>query len=266
MKKQFLFLLLLVSSFGIAQTLNDYKTVVVPLKFEFLKSENQYRISTLSKFNLNKVGFDVYYSNQVVPDDINRCAVLNYDIVKESGFLTTKLYITFKDCYGKIVYQSQIGLSREKDFQLAYTDALNKAFASLYELEYQFNGGANVALEEKPEKPEKREKVEKVEKIERVEKVEKVEEVKQSIPATVVVNKSLDPNELLYAQPLAGGNYQLIDSKPSVVMKIYKTSDANSFLAQKGNQQGVLIKKENQWFFEYYQDDKLVSEKINVKF
>lgn len=248
MKKHFLLLLLLASSIGFAQSLNDYKTVVVPLKFEFLKSENQYRISTLSKFNLNKVGFDVYYSNQVVPNEINRCAVLNYDIVKESGFLTTKLYVTFKDCYGKIVYQSEIGMSREKEFQLAYTDALNKAFASVYELEYQYNGGTNAVAEQK------------------------VEVVKQSVPATVIntnqviTNTTIDPNELLFAQPLAGGNYQLIDSKPSVVMKIYKTSDANSFLAQKGNQQGVLVKKENQWFFEYYQSDQLVSEKINVKF
>lgn len=249
MKKQLLLLLLLVSSYGFAQSLNDYKTVIVPLKFEFLKSENQYRISTLSKFNLNKVGFDVYYSNQVVPNEINRCAVLNYDIVKDNAFLVTKLYIIFKDCYGKIVYQSELGTSREKEFQLAYTDALNKAFASLYELEYQYNGGTNVALEEKPEKKEK------------IEKLEKVEKQEQSVPAVVI-----DPNELLFAQPLAGGNYQLIDSKPSVVIKLYKTSDANSFLAQKGNQQGVLIKKENQWFFEYYQNDQLVSEKINVKF
>jgi hypothetical protein len=258
MRKLFLFFLLLVSSFGFAQSLNNYKTVVVPLKYEFLKSENQYRLSTLSKFNLNKVGFDVYYSNQVVPNEINRCAVLNYDIVKDNGFLTTKLYVTFKDCYGKIVYQSEVGVSREKEFQLAYTDALNKAFTSIYELGYQYNGGTNAVVEEKPEKPEKPEKAENVEK---VEKVEKVETAPQSIPAVAI-----DPNELLFAQPLAGGNYQLIDSKPSVVIKLYKTSDANSFLAQKGNQQGVLIKKENQWFFEYYKNDQLVSEKINVKF
>lgn len=251
MKKLFLFFLLLVSSFGIAQSLNDYRTVVVPLKFEFLKSDNQYRIATLSKFNLNKVGFDVYYSNQVVPNTIDRCAVLNYDIVKESGFLTTKLFVTFKDCYGKIVYQSEVGMSREKEFQLAYTDALNKAFASIYELEYQYNGGTNVAVVEKPVK---------------VEKVKQSVSVIDVVTNEVVVNNVIDPNELLFAQPLAGGNYQLIDSKPTVIMKIYKTSDANSFLAQKGNQQGVLIKKENQWFFEYYQNDQLVSEKINVKF
>ncbi|MGM8362868.1 hypothetical protein ACSV4D_13225 [Flavobacterium sp. ARAG 55.4] len=249
MKNIFLFLLLLLSGVGFSQSLNDYKTVVVPLKYEFLKSENQYRMATLSKFNLNKVGFDVYYSNEVVPDNINRCSVLNYDIVKEGGFLVTKLYVTFKDCYGKIVYQSEIGLSREKDFQVAYNDALNKAFNSIYELEYQYNGGTNVVVEEKPEKPEKLQKPEKAEKLE-----------------TAAPSVALDPDELLFAQPLAGGNYQLINSKPSVVIKLYKTSDANSFLAQKGSQQGVLVKKDNQWFFEYFKNDQLISEKINVKF
>lgn len=248
MKKQFLFLLLFVCSFGFAQSINDYKVVVVPLKFEFLKSENQYRMSTLSKFNLNKVGFDVYYSNQVVPSNIDRCAVLNYDVVKESGFLTTKLYVTFKDCYGKIVYQSEIGVSREKEFQLAYTDALNKAFTSIYELEYQYNGGV------------------KTQTIAATPLAAATQTVKEAVPVAVKTEVVINPDELLYAQPLNEGSYQLIDSKPSVVMKIYKTSDKNSFMAQKGSQQGVLINKENQWFFEYYQNDKLVSEKINVKF
>jgi hypothetical protein len=34
----------------------------------------------------------------------------------------------------------------------------------------------------------------------------------------------------------------------------------------KGISQGVLIQKENQWFFEYYESDILVSEKVAVKF
>ncbi len=261
MKKQLLLLLLLVSSFGFAQTLNDYKTVIVPLKFDFLKTENQYRMSTLSKFNLNKVGFDVFYSNEVVPNSINRCAVLNYDIVKENGFLTTKLYVTFKDCYGKIVFQSEIGLSREKDFQAAYNEALNKAFESVYALEYQYNGGMNTVAEEKVAKVEKFVQPAKIEKIDKVETV-----VAVGGSSVVTPNTTVESNQILFAQPLAGGNYQLIDSTPSIIMKIYKTSDVNSFIAQKGNLQGVLVKKNNEWFFEYYDNDQLVSEKINVKF
>ena len=75
-------------------------------------------------------------------------------------------------------------------------------------------------------------------------------------------NKSAD---LLYAQPTSYG-YQLIDSEPKVVMKVYKTSNSTSFMAIKGSVQGVLVSKDNQWFFEYYQNDQLISEKVEVKF
>ncbi len=82
-----------------------------------------------------------------------------------------------------------------------------------------------------------------------------------SLP-TISENKNAG---LLYAQPTSYG-YQLIDSEPKVVMKVYKTSNPASFMAKKGDVQGALVSKENQWFFEYYQNDKLVSEKIDVKF
>jgi hypothetical protein len=37
-------------------------------------------------------------------------------------------------------------------------------------------------------------------------------------------------------------------------------------MAKKGEVQGVLVAKNNQWFFEFYQGDQLISEKIEVKF
>ena len=70
---------------------------------------------------------------------------------------------------------------------------------------------------------------------------------------------------LLYAQPTSYG-YQLIDNAPKIIMKVYKTSNPVSFMATKGSVQGVLVAKDNHWFFEYYQNDRLISEMINVKF
>ncbi|URM37409.1 hypothetical protein [Flavobacterium anhuiense] len=50
-------------------------------------------------------------------------------------------------------------------------------------------------------------------------------------------------------------------------MKLFKTSQPNVYIASKDNVQGSLILKEDgQWYFESYQNDKLVSEKIVVKF
>jgi hypothetical protein len=70
---------------------------------------------------------------------------------------------------------------------------------------------------------------------------------------------SLDTKDvnLLYAQATSTG-YQLIDST-KVVMKLLKTSQANSFIAIKDSVQGSDF-KDNQWFFEYYQNDTLISE------
>ena len=162
--------------------------------------------------------------------------------------LLTKLYITFKDCYGKVVFQSEVGSSREKDFEKAYAEALNDAFKSVYALNYKYNDKEG-------------DDIETVSASIAEESLESVKVDKAEVPENIVDNSQ----EILYAQAIENG-FQLVDSKPSIVMKIFKTSDKNSFLAKKGDLQGVFIVKENQYFFEYYQGDKLISKKVNVKF
>ncbi|MFZ0597442.1 MAG: hypothetical protein WAM46_10710, partial [Flavobacterium sp.] len=67
MRIKFLLIALLISVVGFSQTVNDYKGVIVPLKYDFLKSENQYRMSTMTKANLNKAGFQAFYGNEELP-------------------------------------------------------------------------------------------------------------------------------------------------------------------------------------------------------
>ncbi|TDE51373.1 hypothetical protein [Flavobacterium sp. GT3P67] len=240
MKKRFLLLLLLVVSYSYSQSVNDYKAVIIPLKYDFLKSENQFRLTTMTKFNLNKAGLVSFYASETIPGEYSdRCSLLYIDVVKEGGFLTTKLFITLKDCYGKIIFQSITGKSKEKEYQVAYTEALNKAFQSLYELKYKYNGSV----------------------ITKVQTAIQPEVVKPMPAAVAVVANS----NLLYAQPTASG-FQLIDSTPKVVMKVFKTNNPSSYIAIKDGLQGVLLLKDNQWYFEYYQNDKLISEKVAVKF
>ncbi len=248
MKKSFLFLLILFVSYSYAQSVNDYKAVIVPLKYDFLKTENQYRLNTLTKFNLKKAGFEAFYNNEAIPNDFsNRCSLLYIDVLKENGFLISKLFLTLKDCYGKIIFQSIVGTSKEKDYQVAYNEALNEAFKSVYDLQYKYSGA--------------------------VAKTEPIVVQTQSAPvvlekaivAEAKVNVESKDANLLYAQATPTG-FQLIDSTPKVVMKLFKTSQTNSFIAIKDTVQGSLILKDNQWYFEYYQNDKLISEKVAVKF
>jgi hypothetical protein len=250
MRIKFLLVAVFISVIGFAQSVNDYKAVIVPLKYDFLKSENQYRMATTSKSNLIKAGFQAFYANEELPVEYSeRCQLLYMDVKKDSGFLVTKLFVEFKDCYGKVIYTSEIGKSKEKDYEAAYRECLNLAFVSINALHYKYSGktivpaGKTMAVTAAP-----------------------VAVATTAAPATVAapVADMTDPN-LLYAQPTENG-FQLIDKTPKVVMKLLKTSRPDSFIAIKDGVQGSLNAKDNQWFFEYYQNDKLVSEKVSVKF
>ena len=251
MKKHLVLIALFISCLGFAQSINDYKAVIIPLKYEFMKSDNQYRLATLTKFNLEKAGFEAYYVNEEKPMGLgDRCGLLDLDVVNQKAFLTTKLYIVFKDCFGKIVYQSEIGLSREKSYDVAYSEALNKAFESVIALDYKYNGNVNVA-DAAPRA-----------------QVASTTTYNQNVQPTVAVATTVvtvPSATVLYAQPTTNG-FQLVDSTPSVVLKIQKTAKPDFFLAQKAETNGVMYKKDNQWVFEYYQGDTLMSEKVDVKF
>lgn len=276
MKNIFLTLFLLFASYSFSQSVNDYKAVIIPMKYDFQKSDNQYRLQTITKINLQKAGFQAFYATEAIPAEVtDRCSLLYIDLKKDNGFLVTKLFVTFKDCFGNEIYKSDIGKSREKEYEAAYTESLNNAFNTVYALNYAYNGNTNYAAKAvitaqslpvlaAPSVVAPTSAVAAVDVIPAAASV--------AIPVVAALkpkseSKSFETNSagLLYAQPTSYG-YQLIDSEPKVIMKVYKTSNPASYMAKKGDIQGALVSKDNQWFFEYYQNDKLVSEKIDVKF
>lgn len=230
-------------SFGLtafAQNINDYQYVIVPTRFDFQKSDNQHRINTITKFNLEKIGFKAFYTTDIFPADIakDRCKALTVSVEKLSSFFSTKLQITLKDCQNNIVFQGEPAVTKEKDFKKAYEIVLNEAFKSFYELGYKYNGN-NVSQSE----------------------VKKTTDVAvQTTTQEIIVN-----SDQLFAQPISNG-FQLVDTAPKVVLKIFKTSQADYYTAVSDSKNGVVFKKNNEWFFEYYQNDKLVSEKLDIKF
>jgi len=247
--KKILIFLIIFSSYSYAQSVNDYKAVIIPLQYKFLKSENQYRLNTATKFNLTKAGFVSFYKNEdLTANYSDRCSLLYADVEKEGGFLTTKLFFILKDCNDKVIFKSNVGKSKEKNFQLAYMEALNEAFQSVYGLRYKYS-----EVSAKSESTVIQQKV-----------VPTV--AKTQVQNTVqTFNADLKDSNLLYAQATPTG-FQLIDSTPKVVMKLMKTSQPNSFIAIRDSVQGSLILKDNHWYFEYYQNDELISEKVAVKF
>lgn len=257
MKKVLLLLVALISTYGFSQSINNYKYVIIPLKYEFMRTDNQYRLATLSKFNLNKAGFEAYYENEHLAVTTERCDLMYFDVIKEKSFLTTKLHAVLKDCYGKVIYESETGISKEKDYQLAYSEALDKAFVSIGSLGYQYAGAVKEMKNAAAPVKEQSTTVE----------VKEVAAVANKVTPTAVVapKVAVQSSGALYVQPIANG-YQLVDTTPKVVMKVYKTSNESNFIAEKDGNNGVLVLKEGVWFFEYYKNGTLFSEKIDVKF
>lgn len=255
MKKISIILFLIFVNYSFSQTINDFKAVVIPMKYELQKTENQYRLQTITKINLQKAGFQAFYNNETTLVEFpDRCSLLYVDVKKENAFLISKLFIVFKDCYGAVVYQSAVGKSKEKEFEASYAEALNQAFVSVYDLKYKYNGNTNFSP-----------KSGFVSKTVPVPSVAAVPAAAVTAVVPSIPNTDTKTPNLLYAQPTSYG-YQLIDSEPKVVMKVYKTSNPASYMAKKGEVQGALVSKDNNWFFEYYQNDMLISEKVEVKF
>lgn len=234
MRIRILLLMLFIGSTSFSQSLNKYKAVLIPVKYDFLSFENQYRLQTLTKMNLQKAGIAAFYTNENIPSEYDdRCNLLRLDVEKESTFFKTRLKVVFRNCKDSIVFESLPGESREKEFRMAYVEALNGAFESVYKLKYKYEAPAAPVVKE--------------------------------VSVVPVINIDETSEALLYAQPTAFG-YQLIDKEPKVVMKVYKTSNPACYIAFKENTQGVLVVKNNQWFFEYYQEENLISEAVLVKF
>ncbi|MDB5127508.1 hypothetical protein [Mucilaginibacter sp.] len=250
MKRYVLVLFLFLPFLGYSQnTINNYKYVVVPEKFSFLKQNDQYLLNSLTKALLQDKGFTVYFDNAELPAEVanNKCRALSADLLEKSGMFTTSLTLLLKDCQGNIVFKSKEGKSREKDYKAAYDMALRDAFTSI---SYTYNGSTNEPAQPiatttaslASEKP-----------------------TASTTAAKTTETVSSRPAGTLYAQAIANG-YQLIDTTPKIVLTLLKTSAENYFIASNATTNGIVLKKSEDWFFEYYKDGKLISEKLLVKF
>ena len=260
MKRYALLLLLFISYSGYAQnTINNYKYVLVPEKFSFLKEQDQYRLNTLAKFLLTEKGFEAYFDNSELPTPIanNKCDALHVEVLEKNGMFTTNLTLLLKDCKGNIIFKSKQGKSREKEYKTSYNLALRDAFTSLDEVKYAYNGTVNADQQ--------------------VATTTTAVTAPMVATATVPVGAAViatvkpvsvetnQPAGTLYAQPTATG-YQLIDTTPKKVLTLWRTSVQDYFIADNGTANGIVLKKSGEWFFEYYKDSKLMAEKLLIKF
>ncbi|MBO9731436.1 MAG: hypothetical protein J7623_22540 [Chitinophaga sp.] len=254
MKGYALLFALFASISGYAQnTINSYKYVLVPERFNFSREINQYGLNTLTKSLLEEKGFAAYIDNTEIPKEIasNRCNALTTEVVQKKGLFVTNLTLILKDCTGNIIFKSKEGKSREKEFATSYNLALRDAFTSLNDVPYAYDGTnhsvSQASAVAQPTTPAPA-------------------TIPAAAPATTpAVAEVKEAAGTLYAQATATG-YQLIDTSPKKVLTLFKTSAQDYFIAEGADSHGIVLKKNGDWYFESYKDGKLISEKLLIKF
>jgi len=247
--KKIVLLLILITSYAFSQNINTYEYVIVPLKFTDFKEPNKFNLNTNTKFLLLKYGFKAYLTSDSIPDEIanSNCRKLYANIVKDNSILTTKIKVVLKDCKDNIVFETAFGKSNEKELIRAYNEALREAGKSFDKLNYRYNG-KNPTITEAAEIKSKSDQLE------------------NNSQNTITLAPSTDnATPFFFAQPILNG-FQVVNSEPKVIMKMFNTSVKNVFIASKDSKTGVVISVNGKWFFEYYENSKLISEPLNLKF
>lgn len=228
MKKILVAIVICYSISSYSQALNAYKYVIVPAKFKFLKDADQYHLNTVTKMYLENFGFTTYFDTDQLPNELvdKNCNKLFLDVDENSSMFSTKIKINFKDCKGAILFSSAEGSSRDKEYSVAYNESFRTALKSIASANYKFNEN-------------------------------------NKIISTEISNSDAIKSYLAVA--IANG-FNLVDDNKQVVFKILKTSTSDLYLAQSFDKNGILIKKGENYFLEFYKNDQLFSEKVTIKF
>ncbi|MDR3715095.1 MAG: hypothetical protein P4L51_19960 [Puia sp.] len=245
MKICMFFIFSLFAAAGYSQnTLNNYKYVLVPARFGFSNEDDKYGLNTTTKQLLQQKGFTVFVGNEELPLTVasNKCNALTAELVQRKALFATNLTLLLKDCQGNIIFKSKEGKSREKEFETAFDLALRDAFLSLKDVPYKYDSTIFTQTKQVAAAP--------------------------AIPSSNPVPAMSSGTEItggLYAQTIPNG-YQVIDTTPKKVLTLLKTSVQDYFIAESGAANGIVFKKNGEWYFEYYKDNRLVSQKLEIKF
>lgn len=256
--KKIIISLILVFGFSLIckaqSSLNDYKYVIVPNKFEFLKKADQYQLNSLTKFLFNKNGFTVISEDESYPEDLvsKGCLALIANVKHDGGFLKTKLFVVLKNCKNETIYTSKIGLSKEKEYRVAYNLALRDAFNSFADVNYKY-----VAVKENNVDVSKPKKVEPT----IVVPVAIKKEIKTIEEKPLPVLKEVE--QIFYAQEIENG-FQVVDATPQIVMVLLTTPKEDTFIVK--GRDAIVYKEDGFWYLSESNGNATTTTTINIKF
>lgn len=273
------------------QNVNAYKYVIVPTAFNFLNEPDQYQINSLTKFLFEKYGFETLMADEQYPQDLtnNRCLGLFADVEKLKAFLNTKLQVHLRDCNNKIVFSSDVGESREKEYSKVYNLALREAFNSFERLNYKYQPNNDISTNgtktttETVENNDAKEEIQRLQREVEALKVKQVREekalreaeknkalqdvqpeVKQEVKTVLKTEaKSDETLQTLFANPVENG-YTITDASSKVLYHLVFSGKEDVFIVK--GQDAILYKMNNTWIVAKANDAGVSMKTLNVKF
>ncbi|MEJ6792916.1 MAG: hypothetical protein QNK89_09375 [Lacinutrix sp.] len=268
-------------------SLNDYKYIIVPEKFEFLKTADEYRLNSLTKFLFEKYNFEPIMENEIVPSDYakNNCLALKADVLKDSNLFKTKLTVQLKNCKNEVIFTSSQGESRDKSYKVAYNEALRLAFKSFEEENYSYNSKNEITLEKEEEvleiveekqveidklkeevKQLKNSNATKVIEVKETESIAFEEEEKQEVVEAVplVTEEVSNSRFLAEAIPDSAFGYFLIDSESNKRYTILFSGKEDFYIVK--DKDAVVYKLNNKWVIAEVKGKVLEVKAIDIKF
>ncbi|MBT8319297.1 MAG: hypothetical protein KJP01_04130 [Gramella sp.] len=279
-------------SISSAQSINQYKYILIPETFEFTGKVNEYQLNSLIKYLFEQEGYNTLMRTEREPDDLdaNPCLGLVTRVKNNSGLFVSKLIIELEDCKGRNVYQSKEGRSREKEYGVAYQEALKDAFSSFKEFDYEYMQETNAnesgvdaiatgnnQLSKNSEKAQKVQKAVKTEKAQKIEKVEKFEKEEKDLRSKMddqvkpVTKQLSSDSEYEYAGKIyflnrTSEGYELFqEGSIEPIAILVATEEEKSYIYTSLTRQGVgYFDSGNNLVIEYF--DRTKNEKVTLRY
>jgi len=257
-------------------SINDYKYVVVPHFYKFLTGKDTYRLNTITRFLLKKKGFNAYMEEEINESDYknNNCLALKANVESVNSMLKTKLKVVLKNCDGDIVFESKIGESKAKEYNIAYKEALNKAFESFEGINYNYRPNKDIIARSDSKVSKTEIVVDKME-IEKLKaELKELKEDKEIIvkkkeevieyPFLEAVKDDNETENYLKAKSLTNG-YELINNSTNKIEYIIQKTAMKDVFTIK-DQNGIVYKKGKSWIMEYTEGGKSIYKTLEIKF
>lgn len=226
MKKTLLIAALSLFNFINAQ---QNKILVVENNLGKFQTYDKYNLNSYTKLFLEEEGYTVYHEKDLpIQISNNRCSANYVNYIEDSGLFTTGLKIIVKDCSGKIILESELGKSREKNYSTAYREAFLNSIKSFKQKKHLLINN----------------------------------QVSNVNPATKLDTTLPTTNELVFEFKNDGYEGEIKDQTNKVLYKITKTSIDNVYKASNPYVDGIIYTKEGKWYFEFIKNGEKIVEEI----